>query len=521
MTRTLLAGYLLLAALLGTGPLAQAQNVGIGTSAPTQALDVNGQARVRGLAGDAAGRLLGLAADGTLQAQPPAFSAAAPAAFAQPTGQAAVATSGAPVGVVVNAAGTRAFAINNGGNALETFDLTGAGPPRKIGSLALNYYGPQALKLNAASTRLYVLLDVVLYTFDVSSGLPVQLATTTVGATARDIALDAAATTAYVLSGGLFFLSIPLTSNGVPSSAPGSYVFLSTPPNGTMYKLAMNAAGTRAYMLVVGVRPGPNQLYQYNISSAGSATIAGSVPVSGQPEALVLNAAGTRAYVVSSGSNTLQTFDLGGAGLPTSLGTVPTGQSPAAVALDAAGTRLYVPNTGDNTLQTYDLVMGLPVSRAVSPTGSAPRAVATAPTGTQLYVANSGDNTLQIFDQQNQPRPLAVGATGAAGSLGAGALPGVGRLPAAYGTVSSGGAAAGSGGAFSVTHSTTGVYRLSFTDNPLSTTDLNQAAVVATLASAAPGSVSYRTGRGYVEVLTYAPGGAATDRDFTFSVTIP
>jgi hypothetical protein len=65
------------------------------------------------------------------------------------------------------------------------------------------------------------------------------------------------------------------------------------------------------------------------------------------------------------------------------------------------------------------------------------------------------------------------------------------------------------------------VYRLSFTNSPLSTTDLNQAATVVALAGVAPGSVSYRTGRGYVEILTYAPGGAATDRGFTFSVTLP
>jgi hypothetical protein len=100
-------------------------------------------------------------------------------------------------------------------------------------------------------------------------------------------------------------------------------------------------------------------------------------------------------------------------------------------------------------------------------------------------------------------------------------LPGAGRLPAAYGAVNSIGVAQGAVGGFVATHPATGVYRLSFTTSPLSTTDLNQAATVATLAGVAPGSVSYRTGRGYVEVLTYAPGGVATDRGFTFSVALP
>jgi DNA-binding beta-propeller fold protein YncE len=518
MTRTLLGCYLLLAALLARP--AQAQNVGIGTSAPTQALDVNGQVRVRGAQGDAVGRLLGLAPDGTLQAQPPAFSGPVPTAFAQPIAQAAVATVGSPVGVAVNPAGTRAFVISNGSNALETFDLSGAGPPRKIGSLGLNYYGTRALKLNSAGTRLYVLADVVLYTFAVSSGLPVQLAVNTAVTSTNEVVIDAAATAAYVLASG-FFIRFTLDNNGVPSSVPGSSSFLTTPSSGSLYKLALNAAGTRLYMLVREAVPTPSRLYLFDVSTAGTAVILGSVPVSGVPAALVLNAASTRAYVVSVGSNTLQTFDLSGA-LPVSLGTVPTGRNPADVALNAAGTRLYVPNTDDSTLQIYDISgAGLPVSLAANPTSNAPRAVATALADPRLYVVNAGDNTLQVFDQQNQPRPLTVGATGAAGSLGTSALPGAGRLPAAYGTVSSGSAAVGSGSVFSVTHAATGVYRLNFISSPLSTTDLNQATVVATLAGVAPGSVSYRTGPGYVEVLTYAPGGAATDRGFTFSVALP
>ncbi len=514
MNRTLLACYLLLAALLGTGRAAQAQNVGLGTSAPTQALDVNGQVRVRGAQGSAAGRLLGFAPDGTLQAQNPTFGAPAPVAFAQPVGQGAVATAGSPQGVVANAAGTRAFVINGGSNTLETFDLS-AGRPRSLGTVPL--YGPPSdVSLNAAGTRLYVVADAV-WTFDVSSGVPVYLSSVSYSNRSYNAVLNAAGTCLYVLSEQIALVVVPLDAAGKPAAYTGA----TFAAGGLILKdVAVNPASTRAYVLAAGYSSS-SMLQTYEVSGPGNPPLLSSVPLSGAPEALALNAAGTRAYVVSTGGNTLETFDLSGA-LPVSLGTVPTGPAPRAVALNAAGTRLYVPNAGSNTLQVYDISgTGLPASLYTMPTGNAPLAVAAAPAGPQLYVANAGDNTLQVFDQQNQPRPLAVGATGAAGSLGAGALPGAGRLPVAYGTVGSTGVASGSGSVFSVVHSATGVYRLSFTGSPLSTTDLNQATTVATLAGVAPGSVSYRTGRGYVEVLTYAPGGGAADRGFTFSVALP
>jgi DNA-binding beta-propeller fold protein YncE len=402
-----------------------------------------------------------------------------------------------------------------GAAAVETFDLS-AGQPRRLGLVSL-YGTPSDVALNAAGTRLYVVAGAV-WTFDVSSGVPVYLSSISYSFHSYSAVVNAAGTVLYVLLEQTALVVVPLDAVGKPAAYSGA-TFVGR--SFLLKDLAVNPASTRAYVLGAGYS-GPSKLLVYDVSGPGNPPLLGSALLSGQPVAVALNAAGTRAYVVSkdNGTNTLQTFDLSGA-LPVSLGTVPTGTAPAAVALNAAGTRLYVPNSGDNTLQTYDISGALPVSLSVSPTGSAPQDVAAAPTGTRLYVANSGDNTLQVFDQQNQPRPLTVGATGTAGSLGAATLPGAGRLPAAYGTVSSGGAAAGLGSVFSVLHSATGVYRLSFINTPLSTTDLNQATVVAALAGVAPGSVSYRTGRGYVEVLTYAPGGAAFDRDFTFSVTLP
>jgi DNA-binding beta-propeller fold protein YncE len=212
-----------------------------------------------------------------------------------------------------------------------------------------------------------------------------------------------------------------------------------------------------------------------------------------------------------------------GAGLPVSLGTVPTGFVPTGIALDPSSMRAYVTcrgvSTGTSQLAIFDVSTSIPTRLSTVPTGIPTTALALNPAGTRAYVLGLYSNVLQTYRLGANPQPLTVEAGGGLGSLAS--LPGAGRQPAAHGAVSSTGAVASSTGNFAVTHPALGSYRLSFTTNPLQAFDLNLAATVATLTGSAPGLLSYRTGLGYVDVLTYSPSGAAADRDFTFSVSLP
>ncbi len=489
--------------------------MGIGTSAPTQALDVNGQARVRALQADAAGQLVGLAADGTLQAQSPVFSTAAPAFLPTPPADlGAVAASNTPQAIVLDPAHPRAYVIGRTSSIdgqLDAYDLGLNGLPVRRGTVPTGR-SPRALAVHPAGTRLYVTntTDNTLQTFDISGGgLPASLGTVPTGRNPVALAVNPTGTRLYVTNlDDNRLQTYDITGGGLPVSL--GVVRTGRNP----VALAVPPAGTRAYVL------------NYSGNTLQAFDLSGSLPVSldsigttGSPTALAVNTAGTRAYVVSPYNN-LDTYNLNGSAL-VKIGSAYVAFSALGVVLDPTGARAYVLQYAPGNLRIYDLNGGgIPISLANTGPLARPTAMAINPAGTRAYITTVA-STLYTFDLGSSPRPLAVSAGGAAASLGATPLPGAGRLPAAYGAVGSGGAALGAASGFAVTHPATGVYRLSFTSSPLSTTDLNQAATVATLAGVAPGSVSYRTGRGYVEVLTYAPGGTAFDRGFTFSVTLP
>ena len=95
-------------------------------------------------------------------------------------------------------------------------------------------------------------------------------------------------------------------------------------------------------------------------------------------------------------------------------------------------------------------------------------------------------------------------------------------LAAAYGSVGGAGNLFGTSGNYSVSRTATGTYRLTFpAASGLSTTNMNAAAVTATLFGVAPGFITFTTGVGIIDVYTFSSSGTATDRGFGFGVHLP
>jgi hypothetical protein len=244
--------------------------VGIGTSVPTQALDVNGQVRVRGAQG-AAGQLLGLADDGTLQVQPPTFSAVAPAFMpTPPVDLGTVPVSPKPQAIVLDPTATRAYVTSQNGSArgqLDAYDLGLDGLPVRRGTVPVGF-GPRALVMHPAGIRLYVvnMTDNTLQAFDISgAGLPVSL--------------------------------------GVVPTGRGPVA------------VAVNPAGTRLYV----TNSADNRLQTYDITGSGLPVSLGVVRTGRSPVGVVLHPAGTRAYVLQYAPGNLFIYDLNGGGIPIGL----------------------------------------------------------------------------------------------------------------------------------------------------------------------------------------------------------
>lgn len=112
-------------------------------------------------------------------------------------------------------------------------------------------------------------------------------------------------------------------------------------------------------------------------------TVVASVPVPGSPQAVALNRAGTRAYVPSYDLDTLSVIDTG---TNTVIATVPVGLRPIGVAVNPAGTRVYVTNNGAYTVSVIDTAANTVI--ATIPVPAYPIEVVVNPAGTRAYVVN-------------------------------------------------------------------------------------------------------------------------------------
>ena len=305
----------------------------VASDAGLQAYDVSGSgapvavgspagtdANVRSLAVNAAGTRAYVASrsNSTLQAFD-VSGGSTPVALGGP-----VATGTTPNDLALNAAGTRAYVVTNS-NTLEAYDVSGSGAPVRLGSVTTDE-DALTVALNGNGTRAYVATYASLLTYDVSgNGAPVLLSSFTIydpnNATyPTKIAVNKAGTRAYL---GYSGSSTGLQTFDVTGTTP-TKLGNPVPIRNAVLDIALNAAATRAYITFSS----NSILATYDLS--GGVPVQLGSPVATVALGLVLNGAGTRAYV--TGANSLQVFSLGaaptvvGIGSDGSLGTLTLSQ---------------------------------------------------------------------------------------------------------------------------------------------------------------------------------------------------
>ena len=184
---------------------------------------------------------------------------------------------------------------------------------------------------------------------------------------ARTVAVNGTGTRAYVAT-TVSLAAYDVSGNGAPVLLGSPYTFNQVYQS-FVSQVAVNEASTRAYL---GFRNsnGANGLQAYDVSAGSTPVLLGSlVSPGGTVLDIALNAAGTRAYVTTS-NNMLATYDLSG-GVPVLLGSpVATDSNPQRLVLNGAGTRAYVLNQTGNSLQVFSLGAALPTVVGIGSDGS-------------------------------------------------------------------------------------------------------------------------------------------------------
>jgi len=262
-----------------------------------------------------------------------------------------IAVGSGPIGVAVNATGTRVYVSNLVSNSVSVIDTAtnAASATVPVGA------SPGGIAVNPAGTRVYVAnLDAGSVSV-IDTGTNAVTATVTVGASPGGVAVNPAGTRVYVPnSDGSTISVIDAATNAVIAS-----VTVGASPQA----VALNSAGTRMYATI-------DSTSSVSIIDTATNSVVGSVAVGATPAGVAVNPAGTRAYAASCGTNRVTVIDTTA---NTAVATVNVGACPGGLAVNPAGTRVYVANSDSNNVSVIDTATNTVV--ATIPVGSIPVAL--------------------------------------------------------------------------------------------------------------------------------------------------
>jgi 6-phosphogluconolactonase (cycloisomerase 2 family) len=288
--------------------------------------------------------------------------------------------------------------------------------------------GASAMAVSSDYNHLYVANkgnNSVIHFTIAASGVVTKADAVTLGAAPVSLAVNAAGTYLYVVSGTT---SATLTEYALSSGAIGAvtaqqqlnipgYTGDTVIPTGVTV-LANNAAVYASVYDQSAYNPGgattssanPGWVFGFSIGSGGALTAAASSPYKAgvKPSALAADPTSRFVYVTDFASSQLIGYGITGGSTLNFLinGPFKTGNQPIALAIDPRGKFIYTANALDSTVSAYtiDLTNGTP-SGAVNPTGSAlnstdtqPVAIAIDPAlGRFVYTANYLGNSISGF----------------------------------------------------------------------------------------------------------------------------
>ncbi|QJR16735.1 IPTL-CTERM sorting domain-containing protein [Usitatibacter palustris] len=285
-------------------------------------------------------------------------------------------TPGPPFAYVTNLTGNNISVVSMTG--LVTVATIPAGCPGLPGS-----FGPTGIVLNAAGTRAYFtcgdagqvnVLD--LTTSTIVASIPI-------GGSGSGIAMNAAGTRVYASSN---------TTNTVAVIDTATNTVITSVPVGTVYRLtvALSDSANRLYV--------PNTLGSVTVIDLATNAVAATVPAVGtSPAAVSMNPAGTRAYVSAQLSDEIVMIDTA---TNTVVGTIPlgTGALPFDAIVSPSGATLYTANHGVDGIGVIDtatntLTTTIPLNNLANPRG-----MAMTPSGNQLWVVDQQLNGVSLID---------------------------------------------------------------------------------------------------------------------------
>lgn len=243
-----------------------------------------------------------------------------------------------PVGVAVNAIGTRVYVSNNGGNTVSVIDAV---------------------------------TNTLIKTIPVGSG--------TVDARPFSLAVSPRGTQVYVANSG---------SKNVSVIDTGSNTVIATPSVGnTPTGVAINQAGTHVY-----VTNQADDTISLIDTSTLKATESVQLPVGSKPYGVSVS--GARVFVTNSGTSSVTVIDTGVK--PYVIRSVNVGLKPLGIDVSPDGKTLYVVNNGDRTVSVIDVATTAVIDTVT--VGMLPVDVSFTPKGALAYVTNQGENTVSVID---------------------------------------------------------------------------------------------------------------------------
>jgi len=313
-----------------------------------------------------------------------------------------------PIGIDINAAGTRAYVANNSGNTVSVIDTTPLTPT--VVATVPGLSAPIDVAVTPDGLRVFVTnsgnntVSVIDTTTNSITGPAIN-----VGPSPFEVAVNPAGTRAYVANhGGTTVSVLDITTN--PPTVINSPT-VGTSPNG------------------VAVSPNGAQVYVTNQSSndisvldaTTGAVLVASVAVGGGPIGVAFNPAGTRAYVANNGSGTLTVLDAT-VTPPTQVAGSPFAgfSQPAGVAVSPDGSLAYIVNFGGDSVSVFDTVANAIITTL--PVGHHPSRVAVTPDGNFIYVTNNNDGLSPGTVSVLQIRPIISAVVPSSGPQSGGTL---------------------------------------------------------------------------------------------------
>lgn len=254
-----------------------------------------------------------------------------------------------------------------------------------------------------------------------TSQAPLTLTSTSYTATSGGYSLPLT-TSGGTVAGQDVYVANQLTFAVTGDTAPSGTTFSTTAVNGTVSQIAVNPAGTFAYVIgdaysvintstdaVVATLPlngqaiavNPSGTLAYVTNSLGyvtaidttTNTVLATISVSGYPDAVAFSPNGALAYVTSA-YGAIFVFNTSTNTLESTI-TI-TGNSDG-IALNPAGTIAYVAEGNSGTVTVVNLLSQQVTATIIVNTTSAQNAIAINPAGTLLYVTG-GDGDLSVIN---------------------------------------------------------------------------------------------------------------------------